>query len=59
MEYMGTSKTNAKAVASERALERLRQICWTIRVKQAVDSDDSGLSRDEVMGELQKQVRVF
>ena len=29
----------------------------TIGVKQAVDSDDSGSSRDEVMGELQKQVR--
>ncbi|KAK3107724.1 hypothetical protein FSP39_020872 [Pinctada imbricata] len=52
---MGCSKTNAKTVASERALDRLRQTCWTIRVKQAVDSDETGIDREEVMGELQKQ----
>lgn len=56
VEYMGTTKASSKSVASEKALERLKQICWTIKIKQAVDASESEVSRDKVMGEIQKQV---
>ncbi|XP_062622025.1 NF-kappa-B-repressing factor-like [Saccostrea cucullata] len=56
VEYMGTTKATSKSVASEKALERLRQICYTIKIKQAVDSSEADVGRDEVMGEIQKQV---
>lgn len=59
VEYMGTTKASSKSVASEKALERLQQICWTIKIKQAVDASESEVSRDEVMGEIQKQVHYI
>lgn len=59
VEYMGTTKASSKSVASEKALERLKQICWTIKIKQAVDASESEVSRDKVMGEIQKQVSTI
>lgn len=59
VEYMGTTKASSKSVASEKALERLKQICWTIKIKQAVDASESEVSRDKVMGEIQKQVHSY
>ncbi|XP_061184092.1 NF-kappa-B-repressing factor-like [Saccostrea echinata] len=59
VEYMGTTKATSKSIASEKALERLRQICYTIKIKQAVDSSESDVGRDEVMGEIQKQVSAI
>lgn len=59
VEYMGTTKASSKSVASEKALERLKQICWTIKIKQAVDASEFEVSRDKVMGEIQKQVTTI
>lgn len=59
-EVSAVGKINAKNIASIRALEELRKMCWTIKIKQSVDcpSDDT-LSRDTVMGEIQKQVQTI
>lgn len=60
VEVSAVGKINAKTIASIRALEELRKICWTIKIKQSVDcqSDDT-LSRDTVMGEIQRQVQTI
>ena len=50
----GTTNQNAKHLASTKCLERLRQMCWTIQIKQAADSSDLGLSREQVLGDLAK-----
>lgn len=44
------SKTNAKSIASEKALEKLKQLCWTIQTKKYEDTDEAGLSKDILMG---------
>ncbi|XP_021365510.1 uncharacterized protein LOC110458222 [Mizuhopecten yessoensis] len=59
VEYFGTGRLTAKSTAAEKALEGLRKMCWTIKVKQSVDSDEAGLSRDEIFGEIQAQVKAI
>ncbi len=51
----GLSRTNAKAVVSEKALETLRECCWTIQTKKNEDTEEAGLTRDEIMGEIRKK----
>ncbi|XP_071155669.1 uncharacterized protein [Mytilus edulis] len=53
-------KVLVKALAALKAIEELRKICWTIKIKQSIDcqSDDS-ISRDSVMGEIQKQMETI
>ncbi len=53
-EAPGTGQQVAKQNAAEKLLGILRQKCWTIQIKQAADSDQLGLNRDEVMGDIQK-----
>ena len=53
-EVEGISQQNAKHLASTKCMEKLRQVCWTIQIKQAADSTDLGLSRDQVLGDLVK-----
>ena len=53
-EVEGTSNQNAKHLASTKCMKRLRQMCWTIQIKQAADSSDLGLSREQVLGDLAK-----
>ena len=53
-EVEGISQQNAKHLASTKCMERLRQMCWTIQIKQAADSADLGLSREQVLGDIAK-----
>lgn len=58
VEATGVGKVNAKNLAALRAVEELRKICWTIKIKQNVDCPvDSCVSKDEVMGDIEKQVQ--
>ncbi|XP_060083614.1 uncharacterized protein LOC132562855 [Ylistrum balloti] len=59
VDCFGTGRLTVKNAAAEKALEGLKQMCWTIKVKQAVDSDEAGLSRDEIFGEIQAQVKAI
>lgn len=58
-EAKGMSKTNAKTSVSEIALEKLQQTNWTILVKKSEDCDGPGLSREELMGEIEKNAAVI
>ncbi|XP_052093561.1 uncharacterized protein LOC127729728 [Mytilus californianus] len=53
-------KVHVKTLAALKAINELRKICWTIKIKQSIDcqSDDS-ISRDSVMGEIQKQMETI
>lgn len=50
------TRLSAKAAASELALEKLRRVCWTIQTKKHEDTDESGISRDTMMGDFQDHV---
>lgn len=52
VEYMGIIKVLLKLVVLEKVLERLKQICWIIKIKQVVDVSEFEVSRDKVMGEI-------
>ena len=54
-ESISVTKTNAKALASAHALQSLRQTQWTIVIEQRQDTDTAGVSRDEILGDIQKQ----
>ncbi len=58
-EVEGVSQASAKHLASQRALERLRQFCWTLEIKQQADSDDLGLSKDEIFGDNEKKAEAI
>ena len=51
------TKSMAKTAVSEKALLWLKQRCWTIVVKQAADSDNIDVTREEIMGEIEKQFK--
>lgn len=58
VEASGVGKVNAKNMAALKAVEELRKTCWTIKIKQSIDCPiDSGISKDEVMGDIEKQVQ--
>lgn len=51
------SKVSAKSLAADKALEDLRPNHWTILTKQLTDTDDSELTKNEIVGEqVQEQV---
>jgi len=50
----GETKECAKNNAAKATLEELREMCYTIKVKQAVDSDTGGLTKEALMSDLQK-----
>ncbi|XP_012945521.1 uncharacterized protein LOC101849577 [Aplysia californica] len=45
------SKVSAKNIAAAQGLKKLREMCWIIKTKQAVDSDTK-ISKDEMLNEL-------
>ena len=51
---LGMTKDEAKLNAAKEALEVLRDMCFTIKVKQNVDSDSSGLTKEQLMCKIQK-----
>lgn len=56
----GSTKEDAKKAAGEEALTSLREICYSIVVKQDVDSDEiEGLTKDEFVSEIQKGGNVI
>lgn len=57
MECVGENKSAAKVAVSEKALQWLKERCWTIVVKQNADSDNIDVTRDEIMGEIEKQFK--
>lgn len=57
MQTAGAHKGAAKVAVSEKAVEWLKERCWTIVIKQNADSDDIDVSRDEIMGEIEKQFK--
>lgn len=50
----GPTSKDAKNAAAEKALEKLRQYCYTIKTKKNEDTEESALSREEVLGEIAK-----
>lgn len=50
----GPTSKDAKNAAAEKALEKLRQHCYTIKTKKHEDTEQSALSREEVLGEIAK-----
>ncbi|GFS03228.1 NF-kappa-B-repressing factor [Elysia marginata] len=50
----GSSKLGAKNKAAGQGLRKLKQICWVIKTKKAVDSD-SKISKEEILNELTDQ----
>ncbi len=53
------SVQSAKHLASQECLEKLQQFCWTLQIKQAADSSESGLSREEVLGDIEKSAAAI
>jgi hypothetical protein len=50
----GATTKDARNAAAEKALDKLRQHCYTIKTKKNEDTEATGLSRDEVLGEIAK-----
>ncbi|KAL4219207.1 hypothetical protein ACF0H5_021789 [Mactra antiquata] len=50
----GSTKEEAKLSAAKDALEYLRECCYTIIVKQQVDSDVAGLTKEQLLSDIQK-----
>ena len=51
------SKLEGKAQVCGVALEYLRTICWTIYIKKSEDTDEAGICRDEMLGNIQADLR--
>ena len=51
---LGTTKDDAKKNAAEEALKSLKEICYTIVVKKNVDNDAEGLTKDELVSDVQR-----
>lgn len=58
-EHFAPTKTSAKIGASDKALEKLRGVCWTILRKQAVDGDEANITREELMGDINKMKQTI
>ena len=56
---LGTTKGDAKTSASEEAMKSLKEICYTIVVKKNVDNDAEGLTKDELVSEVQRGDNVI
>ncbi|XP_046362268.2 uncharacterized protein LOC124139321 [Haliotis rufescens] len=54
VECTAKTKLLAKYEASENAIDLLKEMCWTIKFKQAADSDELCLSKEEVLGDVEK-----
>ena len=55
VDCLACTKQAAKTKASDMALELLKDQCWTVCLKQAVDTDAEGLSKEEVLGDIDKR----
>ena len=55
IECTGT-QTDIKNFTAEKALQLLHQFCWTIQAKSVQEHGGSDISRDELMGQLVKEV---
>lgn len=55
-DVIAEDRKTAKRDVSGKALQLLKQHCWTIKVKKTVDSEEPGLTRDEVSGEAAQSV---
>ncbi|KAI0216576.1 NF-kappa-B-repressing factor [Lamellibrachia satsuma] len=49
----GQSQPITKKLASEKALAQLRESSWTINIKKHEDTDNLGITKDELLGEIQ------
>ncbi|XP_067662478.1 uncharacterized protein [Haliotis asinina] len=56
VECTAQTKIIAKNEASTNAIDLLKKMCWTIKFKQAADSDEMGLSKEEVFGDVEKSM---
>ncbi|XP_053380390.1 uncharacterized protein LOC123559200 [Mercenaria mercenaria] len=50
----GPTKEDAKHQAAVDSLNYLREFCYTIKIKQAVDSDAGGLTKEQLLSDIQK-----
>lgn len=50
----GGNKELSKVNAAKAALEELREMCYTIKVKQEVDNEGSGLTKEQLLSDIQK-----
>lgn len=50
----GQTKDDAKADAAVEALNYLKECCYTIKVKQHVDSDATGLTKEQLLSDIAK-----
>ena len=46
-------QSDAKKLATEKAMVYLRENNWTIRIKKFEDTDDAGISKEQLLGEIQ------
>ena len=54
----GESQQVAKRLASEKALARLRESSWTINVKKHKDTDNLGITKEELLGEIETKKAI-
>lgn len=50
----GADKDDAKRKVAKDSFEYLRECCYTIKIKQAVDSDSSELTKEQLLSDIQK-----
>ena len=53
---LALTKASAKSQAAAEALEALRARCFTLYIKQTVDTDEAEVSRDQMVGELTQTI---
>lgn len=57
-DIVGANKPAAKIEASQRAVDVLRQQCWTILTKQAHDSNAPEITKEEIFSDLANTIGV-
>ena len=50
----GLTKEEAKQQAVSESLKNLRECCYTIKIKQAVDSEECGLTKEQLLSDIQQ-----
>ncbi|XP_055898302.1 uncharacterized protein LOC106050132 isoform X2 [Biomphalaria glabrata] len=54
----GVTKPDAKNEAAAEGLKRLRQMCWTIKIKKVIDSDFT-VTKEEILSHINEQSNVI
>ncbi|WAR31422.1 NKRF-like protein [Mya arenaria] len=55
----GVTKEEAKNNAAKATLDELREMCYTIKVKQSVDSDAGGLTKEQLMSDIEQGTEML